>query len=304
MTFVIGEVEVTNEVSLAPSAVLYEGAVVADGDLTVKVNAFYYDISGTHGKYAGSCSNSVADNSTNYVYLNSSGALVINASGYTTDTHIRLARVVASGGFITRVIHERAFFSTTTEISSYTGSFAQSSPAYVLMTATGTLPNARTLSSSTGININDGGAGSSVVFSINDGIVATLTGSTFSGYVKSTSGFSGSLTKLTDGTSYLVASGGISISSASNGSVTISTTGKAGRISSSSFSGTPKLANVVFSSPALNTNYSVSFTCQTVSASFSTTIESMSTSGFSVNMNADNISGLNYVYWMLAYHSD
>jgi hypothetical protein len=114
MPFVIGEVEVTNEVTLAPSAVLYDGAVVADGDLTVLVNNFFYDLGGTKGKYVGSVGNAVTDNNTNYVYLNSSATLVINTTGYpVSGIYIRLARVVASGGFIVRVILERAFFTAS-----------------------------------------------------------------------------------------------------------------------------------------------------------------------------------------------
>lgn len=114
MPYVIGEVEVTNEVSLAPSAVMYDGAVVADGDLTVQVNNFYYDLGGTKGKYLGSVGNSVANNNTNYVFLDGTGSLGINTSGYPLGIHIRLARVVASGGFIVRVILERAFLTAAT----------------------------------------------------------------------------------------------------------------------------------------------------------------------------------------------
>jgi hypothetical protein len=110
MPFTIGEVEVINEVSLAPSAVLYDGATVADGDLTIKVNNFYYDIGGTRGKYLGSCNNVVADNTTNYVYLDSGASLAISVVGYpVSGIYIPLARVVTSGGFITRIILERAF---------------------------------------------------------------------------------------------------------------------------------------------------------------------------------------------------
>jgi hypothetical protein len=111
MTYVIGEVEVTNEVSLAPSAVLYDGAVVADSDLTVLVNGFYYDLGGTKGKYAGSTCNSVTDDATNYVFLDSGAALGINTTGYPSGIlNIRLARVVAAGGVIVRIILERPFF--------------------------------------------------------------------------------------------------------------------------------------------------------------------------------------------------
>jgi hypothetical protein len=108
--FVIGEVEVTNEVSLAPSAVLAEGAVVGDGDLTVKVNSFYYDFGGVHGKYAGSVANAVANNATNYIYLSESYSLGVSQVSYPATAHIRLARVIAAGGIIVRVILERAFF--------------------------------------------------------------------------------------------------------------------------------------------------------------------------------------------------
>lgn len=120
MPFVIGEVEVTNEVQLAPSAVLYDGCVVADGDLTIQVNNFYYDLGGVHGKYIGSVGNAVTDDSTNYVYLDSGASLVINTTGYPASAiHIRLARVVASGGFITRVILERALLTAAFSATGY-----------------------------------------------------------------------------------------------------------------------------------------------------------------------------------------
>lgn len=49
-----------------------------------------------------------------------------------------------------------------------------------------------------------------------------------SGSVASILGFSGSLTKLTDGTSYIIAGSGITVASASNGAITISATGGGG----------------------------------------------------------------------------
>lgn len=110
MPYLIGEVEVTNEVSLAPSSVLYDGAVVADGDLTVLVNFFYYDLAGVKGKFCGVVAQPITDNTVNYVYLDSSANLQINTTGYPSSSlvHIRLARVVADTGFIVRVILERA----------------------------------------------------------------------------------------------------------------------------------------------------------------------------------------------------
>ena len=92
------------------SGILADGRIESDGDLTVKINGFYYDLSGLKGYYHGSCGNIVTDNNINYIYIDSSAVLNINTSGYPTGVHIRLGRVVASGGFITRIISERALF--------------------------------------------------------------------------------------------------------------------------------------------------------------------------------------------------
>jgi len=56
---------------------------------------------------------------------------------------------------------------------------------------------------------------------IDDSIVATISGSTFTGVTNFNQGLSGSLTKLTDGTDYLKAGSNIIITSASNGAITI-----------------------------------------------------------------------------------
>ena len=93
---------------------------------------------------------------------------------------------------------------------------------YLVLSATGSLSSERVFAAGTGIVTTDGGAGGSYTVAINDSIVATVSGSTFTGATKHTAGLSGSLTKLVDGTSYIVAGENINISSASNGSITIS----------------------------------------------------------------------------------
>jgi len=80
-------------------------------------------------------------------------------------------------------------------------------------------------------------------FSINDSIVATLTGSQFSGTIIAPS-FSGSLTHLEDGTSYLIAGTDISITTGSNGAVTISSTGAGGGGSIDVVSGSTSVSTV------------------------------------------------------------
>ncbi|NBO57072.1 MAG: hypothetical protein EBU84_21320, partial [Actinobacteria bacterium] len=81
-----------------------------------------------------------------------------------------------------------------------------------------------------GTGLTGGGSSGDVTLSINDSVVATVSGTTFTGATKHNSGLSGSLTQLTDGTSYLIAGSNITIASASNGAITIS--GQAGDITS------------------------------------------------------------------------
>lgn len=88
---------------------IQDGAVVPDGDLTIAVAPTNYDISNTIGRYLGAINQAVTDDSTNYVYLDSTGSLVINTSGYPSGvSHIRLARVVTSSGVITRYYDDRS----------------------------------------------------------------------------------------------------------------------------------------------------------------------------------------------------
>lgn len=93
-------------------------------------------------------------------------------------------------------------------------------PTYVVNASTGSLPNALVLTAGTGLVKSVGGG--LVTLAINDGVVATVSGSTFTGAVKFNAGLSGSLTTLQNGTSYLVAGSNVTIASSSNGQVVIS----------------------------------------------------------------------------------
>lgn len=80
-----------------------------------------------------------------------------------------------------------------------------------------------------GVSVGSGllGGGSSGFLSINidDSVLATISGSTFTGPVFFKSGLSGSLTKLSNGSDYLVAGNNISLLTSSNGSITIDVVG-------------------------------------------------------------------------------
>lgn len=132
MTTWVGEMEIAGEVQLAPTSVIRDGSVVPCGDLSVSVLSFAYDLAGVQGKFLGAANQSVTDNQTNYVYLDSGASLVINTTGYPSSTHIRLARVVASGGVIVKVIYERAFLTASGDVS-------------------GVVPNSRTLTAGAGL---------------------------------------------------------------------------------------------------------------------------------------------------------
>ena len=106
---------------------------------------------------------------------------------------------------------------------------------YVVLASTGSLTNERVLNAGSGLTLTDGGAGGAVTFGLDDDIVATISGSTFTGVSKFNAGLSGSLTQLADGRSYIVAGSGISIASASNGQITI--TGNVGDVTAVNVTG-------------------------------------------------------------------
>lgn len=121
-------------------------------------------------------------------------------------------------------------------ISSNAGTSGGGDPSasYLVLSATGSLSNERVFAVGSGLSSNDDGSGGSFTITVDNSVVATLSGSTFTGDVKFNSGLSGSLTKLQDGTSYLKAGSNISITTGSNGSVTISATSDPSVVGSSS----------------------------------------------------------------------
>jgi hypothetical protein len=108
------------------------------------------------------------------------------------------------------------------------GSGADQDAQYIVMAATASLPNERALAAGTGLTITDGGAGGNVTLAIDNNVVATVSGTTFTGATKHNAGLSGSLTQLTDGTSYLIAGSNVTITTGSAGQVTIASSAAAG----------------------------------------------------------------------------
>lgn len=91
-------------------------SVNAAGGLSVDISAcrIVKAASASTVDYAGASAQAVTDNTTNYVYLDATGALVINTTGfpasYATTPFCPLATVVTSGGVCTSVTDKRPNF--------------------------------------------------------------------------------------------------------------------------------------------------------------------------------------------------
>ena len=107
------------------------------------------------------------------------------------------------------------------------GGSGDSGATYIVQTATGSLSAERVLTSGTGIKTEDGGANGNFTISVDNSVVATLSGSEFNDRVGVTGSLgvnelTGSHTKLLDGTSFIKHAGSITVTSASSGQITIS----------------------------------------------------------------------------------
>ena len=116
--------------------------------------------------------------------------------------------------------------STITIGGSAGGGNSDKSAEYLVLSATGSLDNERVFTYGLGITGSDGGAGNALTVGVRNDIVATLTGSIFSGDVIASLGLSGSLQMLSDGsTPYIIGTGSISVTTASSGQLVISSSG-------------------------------------------------------------------------------
>lgn len=93
--------------------------------------------------------------------------------------------------------------------------------SYITVTNEPGLSAERALVAGTGILLQDGGANTGITASVDNSVVATLTGSNFTGRVTFADGVSGSIQHTHLGLSYLVAGPGITIFTQSNGQIII-----------------------------------------------------------------------------------
>lgn len=83
--------------------------------LKADVAGFRYDIGGVRGIYLGAVSQTVADDETNFVYLDSAGSLQIKSDidDFPTTTIIPLARVITANGEIIDIIPEHVLLASS-----------------------------------------------------------------------------------------------------------------------------------------------------------------------------------------------
>ena len=205
----------------------------AEGDVKSVTAGTGLSGGGTSGDVTLSINNSIVATLTGSVF---SGHVGITGSLHSTaELSGSIVKAARLSGSLTTLENGNPYLVAGTGIALATGSNGQ-------VTITGNVGDITGVTAGTGLS--GGGNTGGVTLNINNSVVATLTGSVFSGHVGITGSLhstaevsgsiikaptlTGSLTKLEDGSSYLVAGSNITITSASNGSVTIASTNSGG----------------------------------------------------------------------------
>ena len=107
-------VTLADDTTVAVNATFQEGLVrAAQSQLKVDILGFKYDIGGYRASFPTTGDQSVTDDDTSYVYLDSSGTLQINTTGFPTTFHFPLARVTTASGEVIAIHNERVLMSAS-----------------------------------------------------------------------------------------------------------------------------------------------------------------------------------------------
>lgn len=154
--------------------------------------------------------------------LNVSGTnLTMVDQGPNASVVLDLSQILGSGaGTFTYATVTADAFGRITAISAGANP-PPNNASYITVTNEPGLSAERALVAGTGILLQDGGVNTGITASVNNSVVATLTGSNFTGRVTFEDGVSGSIQRTHLGLSYLVAGPGITIFTQSNGQIII-----------------------------------------------------------------------------------
>lgn len=90
---------------------LEPGLVRPDGDMSIAILRFNYELDGVRSTFDGAINQVLTNDSWNYIFLDWDGSLNINTTGFPTTTHIRLAKIRVDNGAITAIDDERVLLS-------------------------------------------------------------------------------------------------------------------------------------------------------------------------------------------------
>ena len=154
--------------------------------------------------------------------------------------------VSGSTGWIT--IH-----STVNAGGSAGGGNSDKNAEYLVLATTSSLGNERVFAKGTGLTTTDAGAGGSYTVGIDNSIVATLTGSVFSGNIIAQSGLTGSLQMLSNGTTpYIIGTGGVTVTTASSGQVIVSASNASSTITQAGGSTIANVNTLIFTASTVS----------------------------------------------------
>jgi len=187
------------------------------GAVTLAIrNSIVPNLTGTNTFSGANTFSGVSTFSENVTISSPSLFISSSVSGFTATGSIKVLSPAGISGSITRLSDGKSYIMGGDGVTVTSASNGQITVAAASKIQTVTA----------GSGLSGGGSTPTVTLSINSSIVPDLTGSNiFRGKNNFENGMSGSLTKLTNGTSYLVASDGIVITSGSNTQVVISATG-------------------------------------------------------------------------------
>ena len=161
----------------------------------------------------------------NAVIATISGSTFTRLSGSLQKTAAGLSYLVAAGAIsIVTQSNGQIVISASAGNSTNVGG-GDPGAQYLVLAQTASLSNERVFAVGAGLTSVDGGANNSYTLSVDNNVVATVSGTTFTGPVIATAGLSGSLQRLASGETYLVGQGSVTITTASNGQIIISGSG-------------------------------------------------------------------------------